>query len=79
MRRKIEDGERAKPPLDSNERLLSPKDAANFLRVSMSWLAKARMRGDGPPFVKLGRSIRYLEGTLVRWIKARQQLSTSEG
>ena len=49
------EGERA-------ERLLTPKEAANFLRVSESWLAKARMRGDGPPYVKLGRSIRYREG-----------------
>ena len=35
------------------------REAADFLRVSQSWLAKARMRGDGPPYVKLGRSIRY--------------------
>ena len=28
--------------------LFTPKEAADFLRVSLSWLAKARMRGDGP-------------------------------
>jgi hypothetical protein len=28
------------------ERLLTPKEAAHLLRVSLSWLAKARMRGD---------------------------------
>jgi hypothetical protein len=44
---------------NSGERLLTPRDAANFLRVSGSWLAKARMRGDGPPYLKIGRSIRY--------------------
>jgi hypothetical protein len=26
--------------------LLSPKEAAKLLKVSLSWLAKARMRGD---------------------------------
>ena len=31
--------------LSSGERLLPPKEAANFLRLSPSWLAKARMRG----------------------------------
>jgi Helix-turn-helix domain len=42
-----------------DERLLTPNETADFLRVSHSWLAKARMRGDGPPFLKVGRSIRY--------------------
>lgn len=27
--------------------LLKPNDAAAFLKLSLSWLAKARMRGDG--------------------------------
>ena len=61
---------KAAPQLNSGERLLTPKDAANLLRLSLSWLAKARMRGDGPPFVKFGRSIRYAEGTLVQWTES---------
>jgi hypothetical protein len=36
------------------------------------------MRGDGPPFIKIGRSIRYSEATLLQWMKSRQRLSTSE-
>jgi hypothetical protein len=28
--------------------LLTPKEASKLLKVSLSWLAKARMRGDGP-------------------------------
>ena len=52
------------------ERLLTPKETAQFLRVSKSWLAKARMRGDGPPYLLFGRSIRYGEGGLVRWMKS---------
>jgi Helix-turn-helix domain len=60
------------------ERLLTPNEAAARLRVSMSWLAKARMRGDGPPYIKVGRSIRYTEAGLVQWTKSRQRLSTSE-
>jgi predicted DNA-binding transcriptional regulator AlpA len=60
------------------ERLLTPKDAAHFLRMSLSWLAKARMRGDGPTFIKVGRSIRYAETALIQWVKSRQRLSTSE-
>lgn len=58
--------------------LLTPKEAAPLLKVSLSWLAKARMRGDGPPFIKVGRSIRYSEAALIQWMKGRQRLSTSE-
>jgi hypothetical protein len=46
-------------------KLLTPKEAAELLKVSLSWLAKARMRGDGPPFIKIGRSIRYSELALL--------------
>jgi predicted DNA-binding transcriptional regulator AlpA len=60
------------------ERLLTPKEAANFLSISVSWLAKARMRGDGPTFIKVGRSIRYAETVLIQWTKSQQRLSTSE-
>jgi predicted DNA-binding transcriptional regulator AlpA len=58
--------------------LLTANDAAKMLKVSLSWLAKARMRGDGPPYVKIGRSIRYTETALIQWMKSRQRLSTSE-
>ncbi len=39
--------------------LLTPKEYANATKVSLSWLAKARRRGDGPTFVRFGRSVRY--------------------
>ena len=87
MPRKIDEAEQAKQPLgsilksardlNSAERLLTSKDAANFLCVSPSWLAKARMKGDGPPYAKLGRAIRYREGALLQWLRSRQRLSTS--
>jgi predicted DNA-binding transcriptional regulator AlpA len=60
------------------ERLLTPGEASQCLRVSLSWLAKARMRGDGPPYVKVGRNIRYIQAGITQWIKSRQRLSTSE-
>jgi hypothetical protein len=39
--------------------MLTPKEFAKAQKVSISWLAKARKRGDGPPFVRFGRSVRY--------------------
>ena len=58
--------------------LLTPKETAGRLKVSLSWLAKARMRGDGPPYLRVGRAIRYGEAALLQWMKSRQRLSTSE-
>ena len=58
--------------------LLTAKEAGARLKVSLSWLAKARMRGDGPPYIRIGRSIRYAEAALMQWMKSRQRLSTSE-
>ena len=51
----------AAPPTNTAdlERLLTPKEATQVLRLGLSWLAKARMRGDGPPYVKLRRTVRY--------------------
>ena len=39
--------------------MLTSKEFAKAQKISISWLAKARKRGDGPPFVRFGRSIRY--------------------
>ena len=36
------------------------------------------MRGDGPPYIRFGRAIRYAEAALLQWMKSRQRLSTSE-
>jgi predicted DNA-binding transcriptional regulator AlpA len=49
--------------------LLTPQETAQFLKVSNSWLAKARMRGEGPPYVRLGRAIRYLPEAVLQWIQ----------
>ncbi len=51
--------------------LTAPETAAIF-GVTLSWLAKARMRGDGPAYIKVGQSIRYSEVALQQWIRSRQ-------
>jgi predicted DNA-binding transcriptional regulator AlpA len=35
------------------------------------------MRGGGPPFIAIGRSIRYSESALIQWMRSQQRLSTS--
>ena len=58
--------------------LLHPVQVAKLLGVSLSWLAKSRMNGTGPRFVKIGRAVRYAMSAVQEYIKSRQRLSTSE-
>jgi predicted DNA-binding transcriptional regulator AlpA len=58
--------------------LLHPAQVAKLLGVSLSWLAKSRMNGTGPRFVKLGRAVRYALSAVREYIKSRQRNSTSE-
>jgi predicted DNA-binding transcriptional regulator AlpA len=53
--------------------LLEPNEAAAFLKVSLSWLAKARATNEGPPFVRIGRCVRYSKAALLRWLKSRER------
>jgi len=60
------------------DRLLVPKVTAIVLNASLSWLAKARLSGTGPRYVKIGRAVRYPESSLREFIKSRMRGSTSE-
>jgi hypothetical protein len=65
-------------PADALPRMLTTKEAAKFLRVSISFLMKARLRGDGPRYRKLGRAVRYTETDLLSYLKASARTSTAE-
>lgn len=58
--------------------LLTAREAAERLKLSESYLEKARIRGDGPRFVRLGRSIRYRPEDIEAWVASRAAGSTSE-
>lgn len=57
--------------------LATPDEVSRFLGKSKSWLAKMRMSGDGPPYVKVGRSVLYELGELNAWVLDRRRTSTS--
>ena len=61
-----------------NDFLLSQTEAAKFLSMSPKTLAKWRWSGEGPPFVKLGRSVRYLHDDLIQYVNLGRRKSTSE-
>jgi predicted DNA-binding transcriptional regulator AlpA len=62
----------------TDKRYLSPIETARHLRLSNSWLAKSRLTGDGPPFIKAGRSVLYDLADLDEWMCARKRTSTSD-
>jgi excisionase family DNA binding protein len=52
------------------ETYLNPREAAVYLRSSPSTLAKRRLQGNGPCFVRLGRAVRYRRADLDAWMNA---------
>lgn len=57
--------------------LLSEKQAAGVLGLSIRTLQSWRLRGGGPMFVKAGRAVRYRTADLERWVEERRRESTS--
>jgi hypothetical protein len=57
---------------------LSPKEAAAYLNISASMLAKLRVYGGGPCFHKLGRRVTYTLQDLEQWVGSRRRRSTSD-
>ena len=58
---------------------LTTTEAANYLRMSKQFLEIARHRGDGPPYIKLSRAVRYHRPSLDQWMLERQRNHTAEG
>ena len=57
---------------------LNTRQAAAYLQISASTLNKLRVYGDGPPFVKIGRSVRYRRSDLDVWAATCLRKSTSD-
>lgn len=51
-------------------KLLNTKDAAAYIGMSASWLNKSRMDGSGPPYMKIGGSVKYAVKDLDEWLAA---------
>ena len=55
------------------QKLWDTKHAAEHLGVSKAKLCKARMAGaSGPPFVKIGRHVRYVPEQVEQWVQHQQ-------
>ena len=50
--------------------LLREQEAADLLSLSVRTLQSWRIRMAGPPFVQVGRAVRYRRRDLIAWIDA---------
>ncbi len=64
--------------INPSEELLTTKETAVRLKVSESFLAKKRVSGGGPKFVKLGRVVRYSEMAINEYLASQVRDSTSD-
>ncbi|MCC5647961.1 helix-turn-helix domain-containing protein [Nostoc sp. CHAB 5824] len=60
------------------DRFLQPAELAKELKIPLSNLAKWRLHGGGPVFLKLGKNVRYEWSEVERWLESRKQRTTSD-
>ena len=58
--------------------LLNQRQAATHLNISAAWLERQRWLGEGPPYIRYGRAVRYDAAALVAWLDA-HRVTTSCG
>ncbi len=67
------------PACSAEQELLTPREAAAYIRGSKSYLDKLRVYGGGPRFLRPGkRKILYRKSDLDAWLASQSFDSTSE-
>lgn len=65
------------PQTDISPAVLTERDTATYIGMSVAFLRADRMNGHlpnrtpGPPFLKIGRAIRYRVADLDEWMQER--------
>jgi predicted DNA-binding transcriptional regulator AlpA len=63
-------------PTTQSKRALSEIETAEYIGMSRSFLRQSRMEGNrenrtpAPPFIKIGRAVRYLKDDLDNWLES---------
>lgn len=61
-------------------KLLTERETALYLTVSRAYLSATRVRhSGGPPFIKFGRTVRYLVSDLDAWIVENRVTHNQDG
>lgn len=62
-----------------NDELLTTEDLAAMTKTPLSRWNKARLTGDGPPFIKLGHLVRYRKSDVLAWLGGHQSQRLTYG
>lgn len=62
----------------SKVHMLRPEGASHFTGLAVATLAKLRLTGDGPKFIKVGRVVVYDPNDLLAWLHGNRRNSTSD-
>lgn len=57
--------------LEPDDRLLDPTDVSALLSIPTATLANWRSNSVGPPYLRVGRHVRYRQCDLDEWIESR--------
>jgi DNA-binding transcriptional MerR regulator len=63
----------------AEDKLLKPSGVAELLGVPVNTLTMWRYRGVGPPWLKLGRHVRYRDRDLQRWFDEQTHGVSTDG
>lgn len=63
--------------VESDEALFNQKTISEVLKISEAKLERDRWLGNGIPFLKLGRSVRYRKGDVTKWLQKHAPTVTS--
>ena len=55
----------------SNDNLIGEREVAARLGVTVAAIRKWRLQRSGPPFAKLGATVRYAPSAVSAWVEAR--------
>lgn len=62
--------------MNPDKGLRTPQEVADFLGVTLNALAKLRMDGGGPAFIKVGRRVMYHPDDISAYIDANRRTQT---
>lgn len=56
--------------------LWGTEEVAEYLGVPVKTLSKWRLEKHGPPWLRVGKHLRYVQEDVVAWVEGRKQLAS---
>lgn len=54
----------------TDDQLLTAEELSALIRVKPDTLERWRMRKQGPPYIKLGKLVRYSRSDVAKWVQS---------